>query len=82
MTDVTVTASGGNIGFGVINDGGSSATISQSKLSGSDRTLFQASTGTAKVALTQLEGPVSRVENGTLQCFNNFDQNLAAVTCP
>jgi hypothetical protein len=79
MTDVTATASGGNFNYGVYNDG-SSPTIRQSKLSGSTNSLYQLD-GTAKVALTQLEGPVSRL-SGTLQCFNNFDQNLAAVTCP
>jgi hypothetical protein len=81
MTAVTATGSGGTFNYGVFNDGGSSPTIRQSKLSGSSNSLWHGIGGTAKVALTQLEGPVSRT-GGTLQCFNNFDQNLAAVSCP
>ena len=85
MTDVTATASGGTsfLNGGVVTDGDSSPTIRQSKLSGSGNSLVQSGVGTPKVALTQLEGPVSRFGGSPpVQCFNNFDQNLAAVTCP
>jgi hypothetical protein len=33
------------------------------------------------VALSQLVGGVT-ILTGTLQCFNNYDQNMAPVTCP
>jgi hypothetical protein len=82
MTNVTAAASGGtNIG---VRNVFSSPTIKQSTLSGSFRSLLQESTSandTAKVALTQLVGSVAR-EGGTLQCFNNYDDNLGAVSCP
>jgi len=83
MTDVTATASGDAQNIGVRN-GLSSTTIKQSKLSGSYSSLLHESNSandTAKVALTQLVGPVIR-EGGTLQCFNNYDANLGAVSCP
>jgi hypothetical protein len=89
MTNVTATASGAiNQNFGVYNDetfgeGPNSSnfpTIKQSKLSGTTNSLWQTD-GTARIALTQLVGPIGK-DSGTLQCFNNYDGNLAAVTCP
>jgi hypothetical protein len=84
MTDVTATASGGTWNYAVFNIG-ASPTIKQSKLTGSFSSLTQRESfgidGTGKVALTQLVGPV-RNEGGILRCFNNYDQNMAAVTCP
>jgi hypothetical protein len=79
LTNVTATASGDATNIGVRNFA-SSPTIKQSTLSGSDNSLFH-ETGSAKVALSQLVGRVTR-EGGTLQCFNNYDENLGAVTCP
>ena len=39
--------------------------------------------GTTKVANSQLLGPIeNRVNGATLQCFNNYDENMAPVTCP
>lgn len=76
MMDVTATASGGTNSYGVYNDA-SSPTIRQSTLSGSNYSLYQ-SGSTVKVAVTQLVGPVST----GLVCFDNYDANLAAVTCP
>jgi hypothetical protein len=80
MTDVTVTASGDadadNVG---VRNVFSSPTIKQSTLNGSDNSLLHES-GSAKVALTQLVGPITRT-GGTLQCFDNYDDNLNAVTC-
>ena len=55
-------------------------TINQSTLTGSDNSLLHEG-GSAKVALTQLVGPITR-EGDTLLCFNNYDDNLGAVTCP
>ena len=80
MTDVTATASGGAGNHGAYHEN-SNSTIRQSKLSGSTFSLYQfGSSNTVKVALTQLVGTVRR-DSGTLQCFNNYDQNMAAVTC-
>ena len=78
MTDVTATASGGSNNTGLHVR--SSADVRQSKLSGSNRSLV-VSYGTVKVALTQLVGPVTNA-SGTMQCFNNYNENMAAVTCP
>jgi hypothetical protein len=68
---------------GVYNND-SSPTIKQSTLIGSTNSLNQTFDGTAKVADTQLVGPVSNdsATGAALQCFNNYDENLAAVTCP
>jgi hypothetical protein len=88
MTDVTVTTPGeAELGrsFGVINDATSSPTIRQSKLTG-ELALWVRNAGSTpgviKVALTQLEGEVLNTSSGTLRCFNNYDHNLAPVTCP
>jgi hypothetical protein len=80
MIDVTATASGGNTSRGVYTSNGS-PTIRQSKLSGTTNSLRQQGSGIGRVALTQLAGPVTK-GSGTLLCFNNYDQNMAAVTCP
>jgi hypothetical protein len=80
MTDVTATASGGtSANYGVWNQTGSSPTIRQSKLSGSTFSLAQTDGGSAKVALSQLVGGVG---GGPVQCFNNYNENMAAVSCP
>ncbi len=76
MTNVTATAS-----LGVFNEN-SSATIRNSRLSGSDASLRQSGNSTSKVAGTQLVGRVDRGSTGTLQCFNNYNENLQPVTCP
>jgi hypothetical protein len=82
LTDVTAKASGPAENIGALILTASNPTISQSKLIGSTSSMDIASS-TVKVALTQLEGPVGKAgENPTLQCFNNYDQNMAAVTCP
>jgi hypothetical protein len=83
ITDVTATASGGSsANYGVWDQTGSSPTIKQSKLSGTTNSLFHNPAfggGTAKVALSQLVGPVG---GSSFQCFNNYNENLAPVTCP
>jgi hypothetical protein len=83
MTDVTATASGGSsANYGVWDQTGSSPTIKQSKLSGTSNSLWHDPAfggGTAKVALSQLVEPVG---GSSFQCFNNYNENMAAVTCP
>jgi hypothetical protein len=82
MTNVTVTVPGGsNENNGVRVNGQSSLTIKQSTLSGASSVRLLFSGSTAKIADTQLVGPVSK-QGGTFQCFNNYDENMAAVTCP
>ena len=70
---------------GVWSEANSRPTISQSKLSGGTAALRQDGITNffpAKVALSQLAGPVQVTNGGSLQCFNNYNQNLAAVNCP
>jgi hypothetical protein len=74
-----VTASGSE-SYGVYN-AQSSTNIRESTLIGSTNSLFQ-DESTGKVANTQLVGPGSTVEGGSVQCIGNYDENLAAVTCP
>src|SRR5215216_3400279 len=91
ITDVTATASGAdffNQGMNLL--GGTDVAIRQSKMSGTTAALFKGNntsnlfkgnnTSNISVALSQLVGPIQA--QGTLQCFNNYDENLAAVTCP
>jgi len=80
MIDVTATASGApmrNIGVRSIL---SSPTIRHSKFSGSTASLQQngLSSTPVKVALTQFVGPVATL-SGTVQCFNSYNENMAAV---
>ncbi|MDQ3864516.1 MAG: hypothetical protein M3317_13665 [Actinomycetota bacterium] len=81
MTDVTATASGDATNIGVENVL-CSPTIKQSKLSGSNNSLLHARGGTTTIALTQLVGPIETSKGGAVRCFNNYDENLAAVACP
>jgi hypothetical protein len=79
MTDVTVTASGGaQANYGVWSQSSSSPIIRQGKLSGTTNSLVQTGGGTAKVALSQLVGGVG---GASYQCFNNYNENMAAVSC-
>jgi hypothetical protein len=88
MTDVTADASPFNVqgaaSYGVWSEAGSQPTISQSKLSGGTAALRQdgSSLPPAKVALSQLAGPVQVTNGGSLQCFNNYNRDLTAVNCP
>ena len=82
MIDVTATASGGTeFNAGVWNQNNASPTMRQCKMSRSTNSLLFDQTATGKVALTQLVGPVHHYPGATLQCFNNYDQTMAAVTC-
>jgi hypothetical protein len=76
MTNVTATATASTV---VVNNI-SSPTIRNSRFSGSTYSLLQ-NGGTSKVAGTQLVGTVVRF-HGTLQCFNNYNENMQPVTCP
>ncbi len=81
MTNVTATAFGGTYNYGVYNASSSAPTISHSRLTGTTNSLYHDG-GTARVALTQFwVGTISK-PSGTLKCFNNYDSNLFAVTCP
>jgi hypothetical protein len=81
MTDVSATASGEATNIGMQNFL-CSPTIKQSKLSGSNNSLLHTHGGTANVALTQIVGPITTSKGGAVRCFNNYDDNLGAVTCP
>src|SRR5215217_1929827 len=81
ITDVIATASGDATNIGVENVL-CSPTIKQSKLSGSYNSLLHARGGTTTIALTQLAGPIATSKGGAVRCFNNYDENLHAVTCP
>ena len=79
MINVTATASGATQTNYGVQSRSSRLTIRHSKLSGSTNSLHQRADG-GQVALSQLVGPVG--ESGKLQCFNNYDENMEAVTCP
>jgi hypothetical protein len=83
MTDVTITASAGDSdeAYGVYNEVSSSATIRDSSLSGTTNSLLPFG-GTSKIANTQLIGAVGKADGATLQCVNNYDENMQPVTCP
>jgi hypothetical protein len=82
MSDVTATASGPGRNAGVQTIAGST-TIKHSKLSatgtGTNVALQQFGGTSTKVALSQLVGGVQG--DNTLQCFDNYDENLAPVNC-
>jgi NAD-dependent SIR2 family protein deacetylase len=62
---------------------GTDVAVRQSKMSGcgtSNSDALQEGFGNAKVALSQIAGSISSIDG--VQCFNNYDENLAAVTCP
>jgi hypothetical protein len=77
MIDVTSTASGGDVTNVGVRSREPTITIRHSKLSGSTNSLNHGGRG-GQVALSQLVGPVS----SELRCFNNYDENMEAVSCP
>ncbi len=82
MTNVTATAAGGTKNYGVSNNS-SSSTITHSRLSGANGSLVaQTGTSIAKVALTQLVGPIVRspFTSDDVWCFNNYDEDLQPFT--
>jgi hypothetical protein len=90
MTDVTATAAGQTIEFavGVVVGGDqSNLTIKQSQLtgrgSGSDAIQVGSSAPNVAVALSQLVGGVGGEPawKVNVQCFNNYNANMAAVNC-
>jgi hypothetical protein len=78
MINVTSTASGGNLANVGVLSREPTITIRHSKLSGSTNSLDHRSRDGGQVALSQLVGPVS----SGLRCFNNYDENMEAVSCP
>jgi hypothetical protein len=84
MTNVAATASGGSRNFGVYNSSSSPViqhtTLSASGGSGENTAVYQ-NNGSAKVANSQLVGTVYESAPTALTCFDNYDANLAAVSC-
>lgn len=82
MNDVTATASGGSSSNHGVFDFDSNSIIRHSKLSGAPALTHIG--GTTKGALSEIDGGFGRPSGpgGTLQCFNNYDENMAAISCP
>jgi hypothetical protein len=84
MTNLTATASEGSITLGLYIRGTGSATVRESTLSGRDDPFGLDDTATLRIASTQLVGGFDVEDpeaSGNVRCFNNYDQNMAAVTC-
>ena len=78
VTNAIATASGATIqNIGVRNTDSSSPTIRNSVLTGTTYSVYRSS-GTPKVANSQLDGPLS----SGVTCFGNYDASLVAVVCP
>jgi hypothetical protein len=83
MTDVTARSSPAIFANEAVESRDSNPTIVQSKLiAPGGGALIQNMGGTGKVALTQLVGGFFVANGGSVQCFNNYNENMAAVTCP
>jgi hypothetical protein len=83
MTDVTASASGSRNPNTAVQIVGGSATIRQSKLSATgpgQNGALDNDGGSAKVAVSQVVGGIQSSASG-LQCFDNYDENLAPVNC-
>ncbi len=78
MIGVTSTASGGDLANVGVLSREPTITIRHSKLSGSTNSLDHRGSDDGRVALSQLVGPVS----SGLRCFNNYDEDMEAVSCP
>jgi hypothetical protein len=81
ITNLTAAASAGGTNHGMSILGGTDVAVRHSKMSGTNAALFQSSgSSNNSVALSQIVGPLQ--SQTTLQCFNNYDASMAAVTCP
>jgi hypothetical protein len=71
---------GSSDSYGLRNDTGATATANSSQFIGSSNGLYQQS-GTVHLGVSQLEGGATRT-GGTLICFQVYDSNYTAYTCP
>jgi hypothetical protein len=77
----TVRAAGGGNGIGVLTDGGVSATVESSSVSGDGFSVangFGSSATVARVGASRLDGPV-REGSGALRCVASYDGSFAPV---
>jgi hypothetical protein len=72
--------SGSSKNYGLYNDGGAAATADSSQFTGASNALYQTG-GTVSLGVSQLDGGATRT-GGTLTCFQVYDGNYAAYTCP
>lgn len=80
MRNVVATGTGGSTGNYGVFDEDSASTIENSRLEGTTSSIAESTTsGTTKVANTQLVGGAPSTG---ITCFNNYDENFTAVTCP
>jgi hypothetical protein len=77
----TVRATGGGVGIGVLTDGGVSATVESSSVSGDGFSVangFGSAATVTRVGASRLDGPV-REGSGALRCVASYDGSFAAV---
>ncbi|GIV96729.1 MAG: hypothetical protein KatS3mg057_1386 [Herpetosiphonaceae bacterium] len=77
ISNAAITASGGQGSYGIYNTS-ASPTIRESRIRGGTNSIYKGGSGAAKVSNSQLIGSIS----SGLICFDNYDANLAAITCP
>jgi hypothetical protein len=73
------TGRGGTSAYGIYNVDGT-AKADSSQFTGSSNGLYQ-NGGTVSLGVSQLDGGATRT-SGTLTCFQVYDGNYAAYTCP
>jgi hypothetical protein len=78
--NVTALAENGSSNYGLYNDTDGTAMIDSSQLTGSSNGLYQ-NGGTVSLGISQLDGDATRA-SGTLTCFQVYDGNYNAYTCP
>ena len=71
---------GSSTNYGLYNDSSATATADSSQFTGSSYGLYQNS-GTVSLGVSQLDGGATKT-SGTLTCFQVYDGNYAAYTCP
>jgi hypothetical protein len=76
---VTALAENGSSNYGLYNDFGA-AMADSSQFTSSSNGLYQ-NGGTVRLGVSQLDGGATRA-SGTLTCFQVYDANYAAYTCP
>jgi hypothetical protein len=71
---------GSSINRGLVNEDGAAATAGSSQFTGSSDGLYL-NGGTVRLGVSQLDGGATN-SSGTLTCFQVYDGNYAAYTCP
>jgi hypothetical protein len=81
LTNVTATASGGGVRYGLVNGQGvaTTTTVDRSTLSGPSGAILGQAASTTRVAGSKLVGPVTNIGGSTSSCLFSYNGNYTVL---